>query len=171
MSTNPFAKADAWEASGGFLTAGDHVCRVLAIDGTGDSSGGYPQIEVKVGNADGEIRDWIVVIPSTLGKVKQLYEAVGLPDPTEDEFQEEENGLRVSQAYLDQLLDKPIGVIVREEPDFNDPTKTRDRVKAYVAASKIAKSDIPSDTAGLADTKVGGHTFKSAIADDDDLPF
>jgi hypothetical protein len=77
MSDNPFASASAWDVrTGQMLPAGRHVCEVYEIEGGGNSSGGYPQIELKVGNADGEMRDWIVVLPSTIGKVVQLTDAL-----------------------------------------------------------------------------------------------
>jgi hypothetical protein len=164
MSENPFATEKAWAVGEGILPAGDHVVEVLEASGTGTSSGGYPQIEVKVGNADGEIRDWIVVIPSTIGKVVQLTDAVGLPRPEDAQVEADGPGFRLDPKYLDQLIGKKVGVLVRQEPDRNDPTKMRDRVKGYVPASDIGPSDVPADTAGLGN---GG----SPATDDEDIPF
>jgi hypothetical protein len=161
MSDNPFKSEKAWsvnEGSGVILPAGDHVVEVLDADGEGTSSGGYPQLEVKCGNADGEIRDWIVVIPSTIGKVVQLTDAAGVDRPTDEQVVADGAGYRLDAKYLDQLVGKKVGIIVREEPDRNDPSRTRTRVKGYVPSGQIAASDVPSGPA------------QQQIADDD-IPF
>jgi hypothetical protein len=172
MSTNPFVTEEAWAVSS-FLPAGDHVCKVLEIDGEGNSSGQHPQIEIKVGNMMGEIRDWIVVIPATIGKVIQFTDAVGLRRPTDEEVTPEGTGYRLDPKYLALAVDQEVGVMVRAEPDRNDPSKTRDRVKGYVDAAKIKPSDLPSSTnvASSAPTVVGEFSFPSAVKSDDDIPF
>jgi hypothetical protein len=162
MTENPFATEKAWAVGEGILPAGDHVVEVLEASGTGTSSGGYPQIEIRVGNADGEIRDWIVVIPTTIGKVVQLTDAVGLDRPTDAQVEADGPGYRLDPKYLDQLIGKKVGVLVRQEADRNDPTKMRDRVKGYVPHGDIGPSDVPADTSGLSDAKP---------ADDEDIPF
>lgn len=167
MTENPFATAESWDVGGGFLTAGDHICEILEIDGTGTSSGNHPQIEVKVGNAEGEIRDWIVVIPTTIGKVVQLTDAAEIERPSDDEVVPEGTGFRLAPAYLNRLLGKKVGVIVRQEPDRQDPTKMRDRVKGYVPAHKIKPSDVPMNT-GI---PVAAGGFPGTATSDDDIPF
>lgn len=179
-ATNPFATEEAWDVNTGtFLGIGDHVCEVREIDGTGNSSGNHPQIEVKVANGDGEIRDWIVVIPSTIGKVIQLTDACGLRRPNDEEVVPEGTGFRLADAYLQQLVGKRVGVIVRGEPDRNDPQRIRERVKGYVDAGKIAASDVTPSGPNTADQSTvvegpnGPMTFPSAAAakNDDPIPF
>lgn len=176
MSANPFATEQAWDVGGGFLGKGDHICEVLEIDGspTQTSSGGHPQIEVKVGNGDGEIKDWIVVKENTIGKVVQLTDACGVERPTDAQVRPEGTGYRLDPAYLATLVGKKVGVIVREEPNKLDPTAPpRDRVKGFVPVHKIkAPADIPVDTSGYAPTEAFGATFPSAVANaEDDIPF
>jgi len=167
--SNPFASAEAWEASGDtILTAGDHVVKVNEVDGGGNSSGGYPQIELRLGNEQGTIRDWIVVIPSTIGKVVQLTDAAGLPRPDDSEITQEGQGWRIDASYLDQLYGKTIGVILRDEPDRNDPSRMRTRVKGYVPASQLGSDIPPAGNAFEPDPLSGFGTAKPA---DDDIPF
>jgi hypothetical protein len=135
---NPFQTEEAWNVSTGtMLTEGDHFCHVTSVNGSGTSSGGYPQIEIEVGNAEGSIRDWIVVIPTSIGRVVQLTDACGLPRPTDEQVEMEPNGYRLDAEYLEQLVGKAVGVIVRAEPDRLDPTRTRDRVKGYVTPDQV----------------------------------
>jgi hypothetical protein len=143
-----FQNTDPWEASTGtMLPVGNHVCEIREIDGTGTSSGGYPQIELKVANADGEIRDWIVITPATVGKVVQLTDAVGIPRPDPATDFDPETG-RLSSSYLDQAWSKQVGVVVRDEDDVKNPGQKRRRVQGYVPKDKIAESDATPAGAG-----------------------
>jgi hypothetical protein len=162
LDANPFTTAEAWEASTDtILSAGDHVVKVMEIDGSGNSSGGHPQIELRMSNDLGSLRDWIVVIPSTVGKVTQLFEALGLDRPTDDQVVQDATGWRFDPKYLDQAHGRQVGVIVREEPDRQDPTRMRTRVKGYVKPDTIG-SDVTSPTAAQA---------FSQPKDDDSFPF
>jgi hypothetical protein len=167
--TNPFATESAWDVrtGGTILPEGDHVCEITEIDGGGNSSGGYPQIEVRLGNADGEIRDWIVVLPTTVGKVVQLIEAVGLERPDDDQVHVDGAGFRLDPKYLDQLYGKKVGVIVRSEPDRKTPGVMRDRVAGYKPASEIAASDVTPP--GAADSFK--HDAGSTAQADKKIPF
>lgn len=178
--SNPFASAETWDVSTGtFLAAGNHKVTIRSVDGSGVSSGGYPQIEVEVGNDQGTIRDWIVITPNTVGKVTQLTDAAGLGRPTDAQVKQDGSGFRIDPAYLAQLVNRTIGVVVRAEPDNRNPGQTRDRVKGYVDPSKIGTSDLPTmGSAGgfdsSSDTVVGNSTFPSAVAgatNDDKIPF
>jgi hypothetical protein len=164
MTENPFATEKAWSVSegGGILPAGEHLVEVVDIEGDSTSSGGYPQIVVNVSNADGQIRDWIVVIPSTIGKVVQLTDAAGLERPTDAQVEADGPGYRLDPKYLDKLVGKQVGVVVRDEADRNDPSKVRQRVAGYVAPSSVKQSDVPSDAS----------EFQTpATVSDDDIPF
>jgi hypothetical protein len=87
MSNNPFATEEAWEVStGDLIPVGDFVVEIDTIDGTGKSSGNYPQIELEVKNpSDGKTRkDWITISQNTIGKVVQLTKAAGAGTPPDD---------------------------------------------------------------------------------------
>jgi hypothetical protein len=167
--SNPFATEQAWGISegggGGILPAGEHLVAVHEIDGTTTSSGGYPQIVVTLGNPEGTIRDWIVVIPSTIGKVVQLTDAAGLERPTDEQVEADGPGYRLDPKYLGKLVGKQIGVVVRDEADRNDPTRTRQRVAGYVPASAVKKTDVPTDDWNPS------QPAPQSVADPDDIPF
>lgn len=172
---NPFASEEAWEVWSGFLPAGDHICNVREIDGSGTSSGGHPQVEIKVGNGQGEIRDWIVVIPKTIGKVVQFTDSVGLDRPTDEQVVPDGTGFRLAPGYLAKAVDREVGVLVRSEADRLDPSKTRERIQGYCEPSKIAPSDVTPSS--YTSSKAGQYEFPSAAAAadkqnaDDKIPF
>jgi hypothetical protein len=162
---NPFASERAWTVSEGgeILPAGEHLVEIEEVDGGNKSSGGHPQIEVRLSNNEGQIRDWIVVIPATIGRVAMFTDAAGLDRPSDAQVTAEGSGYRLDARYLDQLIGRKVGVVVRDEKDRNDPTRTRQRVAGYVPASSVAgKSDVPSDTSGFDQPK-------QLVADD--IPF
>jgi hypothetical protein len=149
MTNNPFAQEQAWELSdgGGILPDGDHKVFVLEVDGTSTSSGSHPQIVVKCGNDDGEIRDWIVVIPATIGKVNQLTDAIGLDRPDDEQVKPEGTGFRLKTSYLNQMLGKPVGVRIKSKPKRNDPSQTFSEVLGYMPASQV-ESDVTNNLDG-----------------------
>jgi hypothetical protein len=109
-----------------------------------------------------------------VGKVLQLTNAVGLPIPQPgQDFDDEGTGYRFRPTYVGLLVGKKVGVLVREEPDFKDSSKTRDRVKGYCDISEVVESDV-TPSGGFdphATTTVGGSEFQSALPADDDIPF
>ncbi len=162
IPTNPFATAEPWGLNdgGGILPPGDHVVTVKDIE-TGTSSGGHPQIIVSAGNDNGSARDWIVVIPTTLGRVTQLSSACGVPIPQDDEVTPEGTGFRLSESYLEKFVGKQVGVRMHQEPDRLDPQKMRDRVSGWCPAADFIGSDVPSNGAAAA--------FAPPVTDD--IPF
>lgn len=117
---------DAW-TGGGILPPGKHTCRITEARES-LSSGGHTQLEMVWAatggeNAGLEIREWLVVIDRTLGKVKAFLDAVGYQIP-QGSF-----SLDVSQ-----LVGKTATILVQEEPDRMDSTKVRSRVKAHEPA-------------------------------------
>lgn len=145
MSTFDFQAAEAWKVSDAMLPPGDHLVTIVNPI-VSESSGGYPQIELRVENAQGSLRDWIVILPSTIGKVVSVFDAAGVARPQEGEFDPETG--RLTDATVDRLHNRRVGVVVRQEPDNRDPTKLRTRIQGYVDVSQIG-SDIPADTSGL----------------------
>ena len=131
----------------------------------GESSGGYPQVEVKFANDLGDIRDWIVFAPAkikgkpsfAMQKAKALLEAVQIkPDSGEWEFPTE------------KLKGKRLIIRVGEEEDNRGKTNDdgtplmRKRVYEY---HEIGGSDVPGDTSDFAPENA------KPVADDDDIPF
>lgn len=118
---------EAWSGAG-TLPPGQHVCKIEeATEGT--SSGGNPQVELLLRATGGDtagasIRDWIIVIPSTLGKVRQFLEAARCAIPQGD-----------FAFPTGQLTGRSVLVTVREE-EYGG--KTRARVVAYEPATDFA---------------------------------
>jgi hypothetical protein len=138
--SNPFQSADPWEVSlDQLLPAGNHVVVIEEAE-MGTSSGKHPQIEIKLRNSYGAIRDWMVITEASVGKVVALAQAVEVDLPTDNDI---EQGLALKQVYVDRFVGKKVGIVVRDEPDYKDPTKTRPRVQGYVEAKRIKASDIP----------------------------
>lgn len=142
MPKMDFGTAEAWEAGDKLLPAGEHVVEIMEAE-TGTSSGGHPQIEVKLSNHDGGLRDWIVITPKSLGRAVALFDASGMSRPNAEQSDTDSHAWTV---YIDTLVGKKVGIAVREEPDYKDPTQTRLRIAGYKLARDVqVPSDIPSD--------------------------
>jgi hypothetical protein len=172
VGTNPFQTEKPWEVSEGtILSKGDYVCTITKADPEGNSSGGHPQLEVTLEDDGGQgfITDWIVVIPSTIGKVVQLTDAAGVDRPEDDEVVPEGTGFRLSNSYASKLVDKKVGVLVREEPNRQDPTKPpKDRVRGYVPADQIKPT---SDVTPAGAAAQFSHSGAPSTNVDDEIPF
>lgn len=132
MKVEGLKDAEAWKG-GGVLPAGYHTVKIEdAKEGT--SSGGHPQFELEFGNDTGSIRDWLVVVPTTIGKVKQLVDATGI------ELADEE-------ITAGMLQGRRLMIHVRMEP-HQDPAKgERARVNEYLP---LKNGDVPPpDDEGL----------------------
>lgn len=133
-------EVEAWSGAG-ILPPGTHVCRIEDAE-EGESSGGHPQIQLDLRAITGEheggtIRDWIVVIPATLGKVRAVLEAADVEIP-EGAFELD------ASVFVGRL----VRIVVREEPS-PDGTR-RARVKAYERPDGAElRSDVPADMSGL----------------------
>lgn len=116
-------REEAWKVSN-ILPPGWHTCKITEAAET-QSGSGNPQIELDLeaiggDNPGGTIKDWIVVVPQTYGKVKQLLQAAAVP-------------VEAGDWALDVtvLRGREVSVLVRQEPKFDDPTKTVNRVAGY----------------------------------------
>lgn len=141
-------KAEAW-SSGGILGPGRHKVKIVSAT-EGKSSGGHDQVELDFGALDGSgaILDWLVFTPNTVGKAKQLLDAVGIKaESGEWEFP------------TGALVDKQLCIYCADEPSMKDPSKLRTRVQAYEPLSAAAK--------GTGEQR----DVKATPADDSDLPF
>lgn len=144
-------EVDTWEG-GEILPPGTYVCQIdEAQEGT--SSGGHPQIELSLRalgseHNGGTIRDWIVVLDTTLGKVKSLLEAASVRIP--------EGDFDLDPTILEG---QRVQILVREEPYEQ---KLRSKVKGY--------SPPPTNGApGVHEPLVASAGSQSRI--DDDIPF
>lgn len=137
-------EVEAWK-SGAFLGIGTHPAEIVSAS-EGKSSGGHDQFELEWAATDGPekgstIKEWIVVMESTKGKVVALLEACGVTIPP-GEF----------NVGPEQLKGLKAAIVVRKEPDDKYPN-----VKGYLPIS-----DLPADTTGM---------NSSASSADDKLPF
>jgi hypothetical protein len=154
MSAFDFGSAEAWEQSTELpLSVGSHICTIKDPE-MGTSSGDFPQIELTVYNNQGFLRDWVVITPNTTGKVAQLYDSAGVERPDKGEYDPSTGRLTDKCVY--RLHGKQVGVVVRERPSRNDPTRNFREVAGYVHPSRVAGSsvsgadvDLPIDTEGF----------------------
>lgn len=153
---------EAWSPST-ILQPGVHTCRIHAEPALSQSSGGYPQLEMELTSTAGlgNVRDWLVIIPSTYGKVAMLLTAAGVPIP-EEEFDPDD---------LPKMVEgKVVEVHVGEEPDnrggrnADGTPKMRTRVQGYSPAT----GEPAPDTRDFAQANAGG---LPEGRDDDSIPF
>lgn len=165
VEPSPFESAERWDVSTDtLLPVGNHVVTIIQAENGTTRTSGNPQIELKLENAQGSMRDWMVYNEKLLGKVSSLYEAAGVQLPQTGEFNPEDH-CRLTQKCVDRLTSKKVGIVIREEPQRDDPTKMRRVIKGYVTPDRIT-SDMPADTRGLPQAGQAA----SPVADDD-LPF
>ena len=161
--SNPFQQAEPWEVSlDTLLPAGNHVVTIVEAT-TGTSSGGHFQIELRLENPQGAIRDWMVITPNSAGKVVSLANAAHVDLP-EDEDVTDTARLVLSDSYVGRFVGQQVGVVIREEPDYQDPSKTRLRVQGYVDKDRVKPS---SDVTPSAMTS----SFRPAKAPNVEVPF
>jgi hypothetical protein len=141
-------EVEAW-SSDVMLPTGWHKVTIESAE-EGTTSNGNPQIEMQFAGGGGTIRDWLVVIEKTMGKVAQLLDAVRI----------DRTGIDAIDAKM--LEKRSLYIYVGEEPDQKNPGKTRRRVQSYAAKLPDGAS-LPADTNGL-----GGSGPEGA---DEDIPF
>lgn len=148
------------------LPLGFHLVTITEADGSEKSSGGHPQIALRVENATGDgLRDWKVITEGSIPFLLQLTDAAGI-ERSNMTFESKDEA---AEKLPPLLKGKQVGVKVVEEPKNNDPTKMRRIVDSYwrpdelPAAALNATSDVPADTSGLA--------AQGAQVQDDDIPF
>lgn len=103
---------------------GSYIVRIkTAEDGT--SSGGHPQVALELQIAAGdfagaELRDWLTVTESSLGRVVQFLQAFRYPVP-EGEF----------DLKVKELVGRTAEAVVRDKPSRKDPDKTFPEIVGY----------------------------------------
>ena len=165
MSENPFRSADAWEPSlDTLLPAGNHVVTIEEI-AKGVSTNHYQQLELRLSNADGAIRDWLTITPQSAGKVVALANAAMIDLPEDTDIVDTAT-LELSEEYVKRFDGRTVGVVIREEPDYKDPSQTRLRVQGYVDPARIKEhSDVTSPGSA------GAFKQNSSRKADEKIPF
>ena len=159
MTRFDFEKAEPWEVSTAtLLPIGNHICTITSAE-AGESSGGFPQLEVEVEGDKGTRKDWLVYGDRGgygVQKIVALYRFSGTELSNDDQG---EDGKLKPEAVA-RLVGKKVGVVVHEEDDRREPGKKRLRVKGYVDPSLIGNVTAQEPAAAVA----GGIS-------DDDIPF
>jgi hypothetical protein len=145
-------KVEAW-SGGAMLGPGTHNVTIERAD-EGKSSGGHDQVELEfVSNAGaGSIRDWLVFTPATLGKARQLLDAVGIEAQSgEWEFP------------TAKIVGRKLEIMVNEVPHYDESKRAKGETQRKVTEYRTPGSGdgVPGDTNGLG----------PASASDDDIPF
>jgi len=140
-------EVDAWSSSV-LLPVGWHDVTIEEAD-EGSSTNGYPQIEMRFANAQGDIREWMVVIPSSMGRVKSLLMAAQVAFGEAEDFDPS------------VLKGKKLSIYVGTEESLKEPGKMRAVVKAFAPLSDHKGDPVP-DTSDFGPPQV---------TDDANIPF
>lgn len=128
-----YGEAEAWQVST-VLPIGNHV--ITIDDALSDfNRNNNPEIQLWISNNAGNMRDWVAITEKSIGKVAALFDAAGVQRPQPGEFDPQTG--KLTQQCVDRLKGKKAGVVVREEPDFKDPSIMRNRPAGYVPVSQI----------------------------------
>ena len=170
MTSFDFTTTDPWEVSTDtILPAGNYVGTITeAEDDT--SSGGHPQINLRLEDEEGRgaIRDWLTITEASFGKVVALAQAASC-QPTEAEQKGfADKGGRAPKSWLNKLVGKRVGFVVRDEPDYKDPTKMRQKVQGYVLPERVAGKTGPAPSSEVTPANAAAAPVS---ASDDALPF
>lgn len=149
--SNPFATEEAWNVSTGeYLPSGNHLVKVDSIE-PDHSSKGNPQFVIEVSNAQGSKTNWLTVTPQSIGGVINFTDACGLDRPTDEQVETDaKSGFTVpTLAYMQQAVGKSVGVVIRDEDKWDDPTKKVAKVQGYVTPDRVggSSSDVPTGNA------------------------
>jgi hypothetical protein len=167
---------DITNAAGQILKTGNYVAKITKAEG-GKSSGGHPQLELQLEAPEGEVRDWIIY-NNGFGqkKLKGLMTKLGL-NPTQEQKDEMATTGLLPDALVSVFAGKTVGIQVREEPSYKDPSKLRSTVHAYGTPAEIQAADAPPPPVAVtapADDWAGTTPASAGFAApgaDDDIPF
>lgn len=150
---------EPWKPGGVILRSGSHAIRVVDEEikepGKDGFEGEHPivilTLEAIAGEEKGgEIRDWVHITQEALGRVAQIYEALGVEVPS-GEFE-----------WI-SVKGKQAKIVVREKPGRKDPSKRFSEVSSYVALSDVDEVAAAFDATEL--------PADGAKGKDDDIPF
>jgi len=116
------------------LPKGNWLVKVTEVENE-TSSGGYPMLKITLETDLGRQWDNLVISPNefSVGKLFGLTDSAGLPRPVPDTDMSTQDG-RLTDAYVNKLIGKTVGVVVRDEEDNREDHKGefRPRVQGYV---------------------------------------
>ena len=144
MSANLFKTAEAWDVSTGMnIGEGNHVAKIDGIEHGDRTPGGHSKVIITWSNPQGTIRDFLTLDPvGGVAKVVALCEATGVDRPEDEDIEDDGSSVgKLKDAYLKKFTGKEAGIVVRNEPDFKDPTKEWARVQGYKPADLFRSSD------------------------------
>jgi hypothetical protein len=118
------------------LQKGNYVVTISELQNT-ESSGGYPMLKLTLDNEQGRQWDNLVISPNefSVARLLGLVDSAGLSRPDASAGEIDPATGKLDDRYVDKLLGRKVGVIVRDEED-NRPDhfgEVRPRVKGYVA--------------------------------------
>jgi hypothetical protein len=118
------------------LPKGNYVGRITQCD-KGTSSGGYPQLELKLETEQGTSRDWLVISPNefSVGRLLGLLDGCGLSRPSPEAGEINAQTGELSDVFVSKILGREVGWIVRDEPDREG--RLRPRVRGYCKPEMI----------------------------------
>lgn len=124
------------------LPKGNYVVKIAEAT-KGKSSGGFPQIELRLENEQGAIRDWVTISPTefAISKLLGLIDGTGLRRPKAGTEVAEQTG-ELSTPYVESLVGRQVGVVIRDEED-NRPDhagEMRPRIQGYTTPEQITKA-------------------------------
>ena len=123
------------------LPKGNYVLRIAEAT-KGKSSGGFQQVELRLENEQGAIRDWAVFSPNdfAMNKFLGLVQSAGLPRATPGTDINAETG-ELSERYVRSLVGRQVGVVIRDEEDIrpDHAGEVRPRVQGYTTPEQIMK--------------------------------
>lgn len=143
---NPFATEEAWAVSTGeYLPKGNHLVKVDSIEFE-YSSNNNPTFVIEHSNPQGSKTNWMTVTPNSTGGVVNFTDAVGLDRPGADDIEvDQKSGYTIPKlAYLRKAVGKQVGLVVREEEKWNDPTQKVAKVAGYVTPDRVSGQDVSS---------------------------
>lgn len=156
---------------------GNYVFTIVEVENTRTRSDNhYPMIKLKLECVEGVQWDNLVISPNdfSFAKVLGLTDSAGLDRPEPGKDLDVTDGA-LTDAYVDQLMGKQVGGIVRDKTEADNRQDsqtygqdiTRPRVQGYVEPSKItAQGPAPSNGAAASSSVVA-----AADRAAEDIPF
>ena len=118
-----------------FLPKGNYVIRITEIENV-LSSGGYPMLKIRLESDAGYQFDNLVISPNefSVSKLLGLIDSAKIPRPDPEKGEIDKESGKLSDAYVNKLIGREVGVIVRDEEDNREDHvgEYRPRVQGYV---------------------------------------
>ena len=134
MTSFSFETVDPWVPSQGVhLKEGNWVVTIQEAE-PATSKNGNAQIKLQLASDQGEKKDWLTYGGSEVGvqKLVGLFRGAGVQLLDSDAVE----GV-VKPEKVAQLVGKQVGVVLRDEPSFKDPSKVYAEVQGYLIPSEV----------------------------------